>query len=83
VGVKDILEVQNKLRQMAGVAPLKVETPKVDDSHNYKAMTTPDLQSKYNTVEAWLKTHKDHADFLRGTIELKRMNKELASRQSI
>ena len=77
--MSDITEIQNKLRVMAGVAPLKIDPPKII-SNDYKKMATADLQHKYNTVENWLKTHKEHADFLRGSVELKRMNKELASR---
>lgn len=65
---------------MAGVAALEIKVPKPDNSHDYKKMSTVDLQNKYDKTEAWLKANREDSRWERGSIELKRMNKELASR---
>lgn len=77
----DILEVQNKLRILAGQAPLKVDAPV--QSTSYSQLPTEQLQEKYNKIESWLRANKGHERFFEGTVELKKLNKELARRKSI
>lgn len=79
-----IEDVQQKLIEKSRTAPATgtLDPPKSDEV-NYFKMPTPELQQKYNDVEAWMKSHIGDPRYYIAEVRLRQMNKILASRIKI
>ncbi len=74
-----IQEIQQKLKDMAAAAALHTEI-KQPELTDYAKLETPELQSRYDKTEQWIKDHQSDPRLYIAQIRLKQMNKILAAR---
>lgn len=74
-----IEEIQQRLKEKAATAPAHIDVPKPEITA-YSQLSTPELQERYNKLEAWMLLNKSHPRFYVADVRIKQMNKVLASR---